>query len=432
MARSDLFVSDTDQRFSVVSGEVFVRYGSGVLFSGMLFLLSSFGIAASESGWSFNRAGDTVYMQHGQYGSLMLEYRYSLDAYRFIHALEEHENCRVVEKEYYVKAENCRGFRVIEAVQSARILGEDNPSGIYYLNPKDKAGLEQLYFVVASLSGNRDGRFSEFLDFLSGWKLELSPREAVIREEQTRVEQLRDEYDQIDYWEYHVKKPGVYTYTFSHGKTGLRIIFENSGYLIDGDTIQNVSQRLSRKYGCNAPAQVPEAFFKNEQETGDRKKQEMKFPYTELLSMECLNNIRVFVADNGGGIFYDYVVKLPTPPADLKTQEPVSEGKSSGTSQTAAKTPDKASETGSGQNPLPASAGKGSTPEAGGADSTGDSPAEKARSAEGSGAEEVSQKAGSEGLNASPENESGDSRQEEYDLLIQEFIRKTEIFNPAL
>ena len=428
-----------------------MRYGSGALFSGMLFMLSFSGTAASDSGWSFFRAGDTISMQHSRYGSLMLEQRDSLDAYRFIHSLEDREKCKVVEKEYYIKAENCRGFSVIEAVQSARVQGDDNPTGIFYLNPSDRAGLEQLYFVVASLSGNREGSFSVFLDFLAGWKLEFSPREQVIRDEQTRVERLNNDYDQIDYWEYHVRKPGIYTYTFSHAKTGLRIVFENAGYLIKGDTVHNISQRLARKYGCDAPVSLPDGFYKNDDADSDHKKQEIKFPYVDLQVMECLNNVRVFVADNGGGIFYDYVVKLPTPPAELKTEEKVPEG-----APREDPVPEKASEQHSGKISA-ASENGGSNAKAGAAEKESDSVSDSspvsgnhdaASSGDTAGASESESgdaaRASEDGRTGedplagdtgsdqeAPEDDSG-KRTHEYEILVQEFIRKTEIFNPAL
>ena len=388
-----------------------MRYGSGALCSALLFMLSSGGVqAVSDSGWSCCRDDGTVFMKHDEYGVIMIEQREYLDAYRFLHRLEETEKCQVVEKESFIRAENCWGFIVIEAVQSSRIFGEDDQTGVFYLGPKDKTSLDQLNFVVASLSGVREGSFAGFRDLLTGWTEEPAPWESIIREEQARLEKLGEDYDEINYWEYHVVRPGYCSYTFSHDKTGMRIIFENAGYIIAGDTVHNVSMRLGKRYGCGKAEPVPEAFYNTDSEEADGKRHDIRNPYAGLYAMECLNNTRIYVADNGGGIFYDYVVKLPS-----QTELSLAEEK----------TPDDKGSPG-GQAP----------------DASKDAPANGAAlSEEGSGTDAASESSGDKpadkdaaGVQDSSNEDAADSAEKQaalHDLLIREFIRNTEILNPA-
>ena len=388
-----------------------MRYGSGALCSALLFMLSSGGVqAVSDSGWSFYRDDGTVFMKHDEYGTIMIEQREYLDAYRFLHRMEETEKCQVVEKESFIRAENCRGFSVIEAVQSSRIFGEDDQTGVFYLGPKDKTSLDKLNFVVASLSGVREGSFAGFRDLLTGWTEEPAPWESIIREEQARMEKLGEDYDEINYWEYHVVRPGYCSYTFSHEKTGMRIIFENAGYLIAGDTVHNVSMRLGKRYGCGKAEPVPETFYKTDSAAANGKRNEIRNPYAGLYTMECLNNTRIYVADNGGGIFYDYVVKLPSQSEISLPEEKTLDAKGSL----------------GGQAP----------------DAAKDAPAnDPALPAEGAGAEAAQKPSGepqadkdAAGVKDNKDGDAKDNAEKQavlHDLLIREFIRNTEILNPA-
>ena len=388
-------------------GEVLVRYGSGALCSALLFTLFSGGVqAVSDSGWSFYRDDGTVFMKHDEYGTIMIEQREYLDAYRFLHRMEETEKCQVVEKESFIRAENCRGFSVIEAVQSSRIFGEDDQTGVFYLGPKDKTSLDKLNFVVASLSGVREGSFAGFRDLLTGWTEEPAPWESIIREEQARMEKLGEDYDEINYWEYHVIRPGYCSYTFSHDKTGIRIIFENAGYIIAGDTVHNVSMRLGKRYGCGKAEPVPETFYKTNSEEANGKRHDIKNPYAGLYAMECLNNTRIYVADNGGGIFYDYVVKLPSQTEISLAEEKAPDDKGSPGEQAQ----DAVKEAPANDPALPEEVAKAEAVQK----PSGEKPAE--------------------GVKDSKDGDAADNAEKQavlHDLLIREFIRNTEILNPA-
>ena len=264
--------------------------------------------------------------------------------------------------------------------------------------------------MVASLSGVREGSFAGFRDLLTGWTEEPAPWESIIREEQARLEKLGEDYDEINYWEYHVVRPGYCSYTFSHDKTGMRIIFENAGYIIAGDTVHNVSMRLGKRYGCGKAEPVPEAFYNTDSEEADGKRHDIRNPYAGLYAMECLNNTRIYVADNGGGIFYDYVVKLPS-----QTELSLAEEK----------TPDDKGSPG-GQAP----------------DASKDAPANGAAlSEEGSGTDAASESSGDKpadkdaaGVQDSSNEDAAENEEKQaalHDLLIREFIRNTEILNPA-